>query len=226
MKRGKRRYYFGDYEYSYYDQGWNSGLEDLIAEDCGYADKMTPVVKLSPTFEAKAYALIERLQNEEFLAYCIGTKEVNKDEVEYHIADLYIPHQKVSYSTVEVTEVSLPEHIDILGTVHSHGDFDSFISNIDERSIRSNYEVTIVVGRLGQDWLAEVRMMVPCGLWHWVKAKVQFERLKLNDPNFLEEIERKIQVEKRSIEYKRFLEFERYKKNNEDEESAKETWIS
>jgi len=103
----------------------------------------------------KIDALMHRIYNSEWLGYLLG----EEDTTQYHINDIVIPQQKVSYARVEVTDQDMQGHI--IGTIHSHHSFGSFLSDIDEHHLVGNHPVTIVISH--NDIKPYIRIKMPCG---------------------------------------------------------------
>jgi len=188
MRRWNQRHEDYDVEYYYkYKRGWDSGLGNLLATNCSYAKRnnLGVVVNLPFEVEATVSQLVKEIQGE-FLAYCLGTK--SDDGHVYTIEGLYIPSQEVGLDRVEVTETDLPEDKLIIGTVHSHWRFPAFISSVDSEFIGNNYDLSVVVGSNGQEWLAVARVKLPCGMLHLVEAEIKFDRPKIDLEKEIEKI--------------------------------------
>jgi proteasome lid subunit RPN8/RPN11 len=113
----------------------------------------------------KIEALMHHFNNSEWLGYLLGEEDATK----YHVNDIVVPKQKASYASVEVTDQNVQEHI--IGTVHSHHNFGSFLSGVDEHHLVGNHPITIVVSH--NDIKSYIRMKMPCN--DFLLREVQIE---------------------------------------------------
>ncbi len=133
---------------------WNSGLR---IEKCGYTGQVPiRVVRFSLSAYLKVQAMMQVMNNSEWLAYLVGRRTRRG----YTVDDIYVPLQEVTGTSVDVgaEQQVVPN---TLGTIHSHHSMGAFVSGTDEKFLISNDEVVIICSDKG--WEVRIRSTLPCG---------------------------------------------------------------
>lgn len=134
--------------------------------DCAVCPR--PVVLLSHLVLDKIDALMKEYKSSEWLAYLIGEG--------LYAEDMLVPKQDVSFASVEVLDY--PESKRIIGVIHSHGNFGSFHSGIDNEYLVGNHNISVVVSK--DKMTAKVRTLTPCNKLLIQEADVEPARGKLS----------------------------------------------
>ena len=134
------------------EEYWDSGIEESYG---GCAKLGEPVVIVSWEAQKKVQALCEAMGGKEWLAYLIGAQE----GAGFYIADLLVPEQEVTASSVHVLDH--PPLENVVGVLHSHHNMGSFFSKTDDDFVNANHPLSVVVSKDG--WKGTARIEAPCG---------------------------------------------------------------
>ncbi len=125
-------------------------------------------VAVSPAVQRKVRRLNERFPHLEWMAYLFVD---DSDDTKY-VADLVIPKQIISKYAVEPLDFPMVDGIRGSAHSHHHLSLGASFSPQDDRYLRGNHDVSIVVS--GEQWKVSTRETAPCGNYNYVDAEVVF----------------------------------------------------
>lgn len=164
-----------------------------LVKDCSIAHKTKYKIIIPYEIDLKLKLLVSEI-NTEWIAYLSYDRSEDDKSVTFTVKDIVIPKQEVSVAHAEVLEPVTGNY----GIIHSHQFSDSkFFSHTDDSSANSNNPFSLVINSKGE-YLATVRVKLPCDSYTLVEAKVSISFK--DDQAFLSEVRSKIS--ERKIVYK------------------------
>lgn len=138
---------------------WDNNFEEV--KECAHIPKFD--IKIEGGCYLKIKSLMSLMGSYEWLAYLRGKVKKESDPekgttIVYHIHKLFVPKQRVNYSTVEVLDSKIPKNC--IGVIHSHHSMGAFFSSVDHDYINDNHDLSIVVSKSSAK--AIIRYFPPC----------------------------------------------------------------
>lgn len=147
---------------------WESELETV--DGCSKAPEAIKIL-IEPIVKVKIDSLMSKYPNIEWFAYLLGAEGERDENWKHTVADIYVPTQKVTATSVDDIICDEFNDLPIIGAIHSHHGMGTGFSGTDHAFVNQNHDISLVISKAAI--AGQVRWQTPCGCLKIVPATVR-----------------------------------------------------